>query len=84
MERTLPPLSSWVSTGPGSLGVGARETSPKRWVELETGPQFQAQANAHLALNKDVFTRMWEQAGMLLLASQNDDSTATEWNPLYC
>lgn len=84
MESALPPLSSWVSTGPGSLGLGVRETSPKRWVELETGPQFLAQASAQLALNKDVFTRMWEEAGMLFLASQNDDRTATDWSPLYC
>lgn len=59
-----------------SLGVGARKPSPQRWVELETGPQFLAQTNAQLALNKDVFTRIWEQASVLLLASQNDDSTA--------
>lgn len=59
-----------------SLGVGAQETSPQRWVELETGPQFLAQASAQLALNKDVFTRIWEQASVPLLAPQNDDSTA--------
>lgn len=33
-------------------------------MELETGPQFLAQANVHLALSADVFTRIWEQAGM--------------------
>lgn len=49
---------------------------PERWVELDAGFQFAAQAKVQLALDKEVFTGIWEQAGVLLLGAPNDDRTA--------